>query len=121
MHVTAATATHAAVGVNGEPLDLRVLIYWRAQERGFLIVVKNEDMTEEYGAWEGQTADPMPSETLPDSELDQLVWASLSPYRKVGHEWVVDPVSCAAYFSPEWGWEWTTERFAEPAREGAPA
>ncbi|MFE9442475.1 hypothetical protein ACFYO2_26515 [Streptomyces sp. NPDC006602] len=117
MQVTEATATHAAVGIMSEPLDLRVSIYWRAGEQGFRIVLKNEGMTEEYGAWDAQTAEPMRGETLPDHELDRLVWSCLSPYRVVGSGWVVDPISCAAHFSTEWGWDWTTERFAQPVHK----
>lgn len=117
MQVTAATATHAAVGIIREPLDLRVLLYWRAEKTGLLVVLKNEDMTEEYGAWEARTAKPVPGETLPDYELDRLVWTCLSPYRVIGSGWTTDPVSCAAHFSTEWGWDWTTERFAQPVRK----
>ncbi|MEU9404794.1 hypothetical protein AB0E08_03675 [Streptomyces sp. NPDC048281] len=119
MHVTEATATHAAVGVFGDPLNLRVTLYWRAEERGFLIVLKNEDMTEEYGAWQAQTEEPMAGETLPNLLLDRLVWVCLSPHRKGGKGESTDPASVAAHFSTEWGWDWTTERFAQPAlKEG---
>ncbi|MFI5877517.1 hypothetical protein ACIBAH_34810 [Streptomyces sp. NPDC051445] len=114
-HVTEDTATHVAVGIIREPLDLRVYVYWTGGERGFRIVLKNEELTEEYRAWDAQTSDPIPGASLPTIELDRMVWQCLSPYRMVGSGWVIDPISLAAHFSTEWGWDWTTERFASQA------
>ncbi|MGW6597925.1 hypothetical protein [Streptomyces sp. NPDC055036] len=110
--MTVDEATHVAVGTIGEPLDLRVYIYWRAGEPGFRIVLKEADLSKEHGAWDAQTFAPIPGETLRDLELNRMVWQCLSPYREVTAHWVTDPVSLAAHFSLEWGWDWTTEKYA---------
>jgi hypothetical protein len=112
MPVAEDIATHVAVGVIREPLDLRVYVYWCASESGFRVVLKSEDLTEEYGAWDAETAEPIPGETLTGRTLDHMVWKCLNPHRMVGSGWVVDPISCAAHFSTTWGWDWRTEKFA---------
>jgi hypothetical protein len=106
------TATHVAVGVIREPLDLRVYVYWNAGENGFRVVLKSEDLTEEHGAWDAKTAEAIPAETLADKALDHMVWQCLNPYRMVGSGWVVDPISWAARASATLGWSWTTEKYA---------
>lgn len=109
--VTEETATHCAAGRIGEPLDLRVRVYWIADKSGAFIVLSDLETGEEYGSWDVETAF-MPRETLKDWELDTLVGSYLKKWAMPGSGWTTDPVSLAAHFSLEWGWKWVPEKLA---------
>jgi hypothetical protein len=110
--VTEETATHCAAGGIGEPLDLRVRVYWVAGKSGARLVLSDLETAEEYGYWDVDTVDPMPGETIPDQELNRFVGTHLRKWQMIGSGWTVDPISLAAHFSLEWGWKWTPEKLA---------
>ncbi|WP_158690344.1 hypothetical protein [Streptomyces sp. PsTaAH-124] len=110
--LTEENATHLAVGIIGEPLELKVHVYWRANEKGALIVLSDLETSKEYGRWAGKSLDPMPGESLASAVLDSFVGATLGVHAVQGCGWTTDPVSLAAFFSDEWGWNWVPERLA---------
>ncbi|MFC4501770.1 MULTISPECIES: hypothetical protein [Streptomyces] len=114
--VTEETATHCAAGGIGEPLELRIRVYWIAGQEGARLVLSDLETAEEYGSWDVETADPLSLKEggtpVEDSELDRLVGAHLDKWRIPGSGWTSDPVSLAAHFSLEWGWKWVPERLA---------
>lgn len=112
MQVTESNATHCAVADMAEPLNLMAFFYWRAGEKGFRLVLKDDDLTEEYGAWDVETSDVLLSETLSNERLDHLMGTALHKFHSHNNGWTTDPVALAAHYTLEWGWNWTTERFA---------
>jgi hypothetical protein len=114
-------ATHVAVGTIGEPVNLAVYLCWAAGERGFRLVLKELDLSMEYGAWDGRTEEPMPSETLSDAALDLMVREVLYPLRKIDSGWTSDPVSPAQFYALEWGWKWVPEKLAPKTQVREPS
>ncbi|MFF5433402.1 hypothetical protein ACFY5K_25605 [Streptomyces griseofuscus] len=110
--ITEELATHCAVGRIGEPLGLRVRVYWVAGKHGALIVLSDLETGEEYGSWNVDSIEPVPGETLAGSVLNALVADELNKWRMPGLGWLTDPVSLAAHFSLEWGWSWLPEKLA---------
>ncbi|MGW4446431.1 hypothetical protein [Streptomyces sp. NPDC004682] len=110
--VTESTATHVAVGVEyGSVLDLRVYVYWSVDRASARVVLKNDALTEEYGAWAVLMRHPLPDGAIPDSVLNKLVGDVFHRASSVD-PCVTDPIPLAAFFSRKYGWDWVPEKLA---------
>lgn len=104
-YVTEETATHKAVGLQWDPLDLRVTLHWQPDTSGALVILTDETGDVRHGAWNMPTDEPLGYS--PDSQtLNTLVWTTLT---RLGNPWpgfTPDPIDIAMHASTYLGWDW---------------